>query len=121
MICLDVGGFHEFLPSSVFMEGRVGMGEIQHIVREDDLDLWGPWEQQEGHLGVQNQMTESTPWSDWSCSGKALIFFIEGIGETWPVMGNAGGIFTQKKYYLFQVFFTERSVSWVCWFAGRFS
>ena len=22
---------------------------------------WGPWEQQEGHLGVQNQVTESTP------------------------------------------------------------
>ena len=36
--------------------------------------LWGSWGQQEGHLGVQIQMTESTLWSNWSCSLKALAF-----------------------------------------------
>ena len=45
------------------------------------LPPWGPFCQlgdtlgaMEGHIGAQNQMTESTLRSDWSCSGKALAF-----------------------------------------------
>ena len=32
-----------------------------------------PLEQQDGHVGVQNQMTESILESDWSYSGKEFV------------------------------------------------
>ena len=34
----------------------------------------GPWEPQDGHERARNRMTESTPRSDLSCSGKASAF-----------------------------------------------
>jgi hypothetical protein len=37
-------------------------------------NLGEPWEQQEGHVRIRNQMTESTLQSVWSCSWTALAF-----------------------------------------------
>ena len=38
------------------------------------VSLGTPERTMEGHMGAQNQMTESTPRSDWSCGWKALAF-----------------------------------------------
>ena len=77
------------LPWAPFSSSRLPFGGL-------GASILAPWGQQDGHEGVRNMMTESTLWSDGSCSGEALAFHIEGFGETGLARRSLGGTFSQK-------------------------